>query len=240
MTATRAAPHLQLTEWAVNGLLIIYAVLLAAESFVAPGSRLNDWILAAEGVVAAILVIEVATRTAIALVLAARMRTVSSRNELKSGWFWFDVVATGLAFLPGFEAFRGLRLLRLIGRFEFFKHPVELLLRALQHSISLAALAFFLVSVNALIANRAYGSSMEEFERFDVAVFSSLFLVFFDDMGTRYLEMYRINPLAMVLHLALALVVGVLVVALFVSTVLEVRDELKAERIEEEKRSLSD
>ena len=234
MNASKATPLAQAVEWAVSGLLIIYAVILAAESFVASDSGAFRLLTIAESVAASVLVLEVAVRSVYAVLRAARRGAVDAVNELRSGWYWFDVVATGLAFLPGFEAFRGLRLLRLIGRFEFFKHPVELLLRALKHSISLAALALFLVSVNALIANRAFGNAMEEFRRFDVAVFSSLFLVFFDDMGSRYHEMYALHPLAMVLHLSLALVVGVLVVALFVSTVLEVRDELKAERQQEE------
>jgi hypothetical protein len=220
-------------EWAVSGLLVIYALVLAAESFVAHESTPYRLLVMADSIIAAVLVIEVVLRTAYALLHAVRFRSVAKSNELRSGWYWFDVVATCLAFLPGFEAFRALRLLRLIGRFEFFKHPVELLLRALKHSASLAALALFLVSVNALIANRAFGGVLEEFRRFDIAVFSSLFLVFFDDMGSRYHEMYAIHPLAMVVHLLLALIVGILVIALFVSTVLEVRDELKTERQQE-------
>ncbi|HYE23468.1 MAG TPA: ion transporter [Candidatus Paceibacterota bacterium] len=239
MNATQAARRFQLVEWAVSGLLIAYAVVLAAESFVAHGSEVYRNLMFIETVIATILIVEVMVRGVYASWRALAVFKIEGENELRSAWFWFDVVATGLAFLPGFEAFRGLRLLRLIGRFEFFRHPVELLLRALAHSIPLAALALFLVSVNALIANRAYGSDMAEFARFDTAVFSSLFLVFFDDMGTRYLEMYQHHPLAMITHLVLALVVGVLVVALFVSTVLEVRDELKAEREEEERKHTS-
>jgi len=230
MTANKEASRAQILEWVISGLLMAYAIVLVAESFVKHDSVEYRNLIIVESAIATVLMIEVALRIIVAVLSAVRTRAVGNGNELRSGWFWFDVVATGLAFLPGLEAFRGLRLLRLIGRFEFFRHPVELLLRALQHSMPLAALAFFLVSVNALIANRAYGNDMPEFARFDTAILSSLFLVFFDDMAVRYLKMYTLHPLVMGLHLSLALVVGVLVVALFVSTVLEVRDQLKAER----------
>lgn len=224
-------------EWAVSGVILLYALVLGSESLVDHASPLGRTLVLLERSILLLLCVEVGLRTVNAVWSALRTQNLDSDNELRSAWFHFDVVTTILGFIPGFEAFRAYRLLRLIGRFEFFKHPIELLFRALKRSLSLAALAGFLIAVNGLVSSKAFGVSFpEEFGRVDLAILSSLFLVFFDDLGNIYLAMYTANPLAMILHVIVTLLVGVLLMALFVSTVLDVRDQLKKEHEEEAKR----
>lgn len=221
-------------EWLINGIILAYALILAAESLVAPTSEYHHLLSLAERGVLFILCIEIASRALVAGMSALQLRAVGKESELRSGWFYFDIITTILGFLPGFEALRAYRLLRLMGRFEFFKHPIELLVRALQKTIALASLAGFLIAVNGLVSTKAFGVAMPDaFGRVDRAIMSSLFLTFFDDLGNRYLLMYAANPIVTILHIIVTLLVGVLVISLFVSAVFDVREQLRKEYEEE-------
>jgi hypothetical protein len=220
-------------EWVVNVIILAYAVVLAAESFVTYGTGL-EVLVTTEKILLVILCIEVGVRVVFAFSSWLTERSLSNQNELRSGWFYFDVVTTILGFIPGFESFRAYRLLRLIGRFEVFRHPVELLLRALKKSFSIAVIGGILVSVNGLMATQAFGDAMPaEFGRVDRAILSSLFVVFFDDLGNQYLTMYALNPVPALVHGLFTLLVGVLVITLFITTVLDARDQLKKEQEKE-------
>lgn len=228
-------------EWIINTIILAYALILGAESVVTHGSEFHKILLTAERAVLLVLCLEIAVRALFALASVVHARSIQRECELRSGWFYFDVVTTLLGFLPGFEALRAYRLLRLMGRFQFFRHPIELLVRALQKTVSLASLAGFLITVNGLVSTKAFGEALPEaFGRVDRAILSSLFLTFFDDLGNRYLIMYETNPFVTLLHITVTLLVGVLVISLFVSAVFDVREQLKKEyELEQEKERVS-
>jgi voltage-gated sodium channel len=224
-------------EWIINGIIIAYALVLGAESLTGPESEQYKVLVMVERSILFILCIEVAIRVVLALTSAALARSIGPESEFRSGWFYFDIITTVLGFLPGFEALRAYRLLRLMGRFKFFRHPIELLVRALHKTIALASLAGFLIAVNGLVSTKAFGEALPDaFGRVDRAMLSSLFLTFFDDLGNRYLVMYGTNPVVTLLHITVTLLVGVLVISLFVSAVFDVREQLKKEyEMEKEK-----
>ena len=92
----------------------------------------------------------------------ARRPWLAVKRFSQNGWNIFDVCATLAAFVPGLNALRTLRLLRLIAQVPMFRATVEDLLHACQRTLPLIMLAALLLFVGALTGVLAFGQVMPD------------------------------------------------------------------------------
>ena len=77
--------------------------------------------------------------------------------------FWFDIVVIVLAFVPGGQALRTFRLMRLIPKIAIFRELSESLANALVGVMGMLAFVTFQIFVLALLGAHAFGDIMPEY-----------------------------------------------------------------------------
>ena len=138
-------------------LILINALILGLETSAFVMMRWGSWLIAADRMILAVFVIEIAFRLA-----AHRLA------YFRDPWNVFDFVVVGIALIPAsgplavLRAFRVLRVLRLITLVPSMKRVIGGLLSALPGLGSVCAIIGLIFYVSAVIATRLYGAAFPE------------------------------------------------------------------------------
>jgi Ion transport protein len=193
----------------VTALLVVYAVMLAIESSVSVATAY--WLKWLEAKIVLVLCIDILWRL-----------YSNPRKELRSFWWWLDVITTVLAFVPGYEALRALRLIQLLSRKESTRLTLEELIRAIRTAGDELLIAGVLIAVNALIGHRAFAEVLpERFAEVPDALLASTFLALIDDLWTVYSVAFEANALVAFIHLSISLGTTLFIVSKIVWRVFE-------------------
>jgi voltage-gated sodium channel len=156
---SRLAAKLELpwVQHALIGLILINAVILGMETSPALMAEWGPWLIAADKVILAIFVVEIALR-----LLAHRLA------YFRDPWNVFDFSVVAIALLPAsgplavLRALRVLRVLRLITLVPSMKRVVGGLLSALPGLGSVAAIIGLIFYVSAVIATKLFGAAFPQ------------------------------------------------------------------------------
>lgn len=156
---SRLAARLELpwVQHALIGLILINAVILGMETSPALMAAWGPWLIAADKVILAIFVVEIALR-----LLAHRLA------YFRDPWNVFDFSVVAIALLPAsgplavLRALRVLRVLRLITLVPSMKRVVGGLLSALPGLGSVAAIIGLIFYVSAVIATKLFGAAFPQ------------------------------------------------------------------------------
>jgi voltage-gated sodium channel len=156
---SRLAAKLELpwVQHALIGLILINAVILGMETSPALMAEWGPWLIAADKVILAIFVVEIALR-----LLAHRLA------YFRDPWHVFDFSVVAIALLPAsgplavLRALRVLRVLRLITLVPSMKRVVGGLLSALPGLGSVAAIIGLIFYVSAVIATKLFGAAFPQ------------------------------------------------------------------------------
>jgi voltage-gated sodium channel len=148
------------TPFAQHGLvalILVNAVILGLETSPSAMANWGPWLVAADRMILAVFVIEIALRLAV-------HRLIYFRDP----WNVFDFVVVGIALIPAsgplavLRALRVLRVLRLITLVPSMKRVIGGLLSALPGLGSVCAIIGIIFYVSAVIATRLYGAAFPE------------------------------------------------------------------------------
>lgn len=197
------------------GLVTSYGALL----FFAPAEdvswyKVYHWVY---NIVLALLILDVLLRLSFD-------RPDSWRSE-KGIWLCVDVVTTVIAFVPGYEAFRAARLLRIFTLWEEGRKTVNRLVVALAAASHELALMGVLIAVNALIGKEAFASTIpERFGSPGDALLASIGLALFDDFWSVYSVAFETHWAAAMFHLVISVVVVFFITPLIIAKVFKVHE----------------
>ncbi len=190
-----------LYRWAVDIVIALYALALAGHA--AHFYLSNPTFVLVEKVLVSILCADIFLR---AVFLA--------RQSWRSGWFYFDVVTTFLAFVPGFEPCRAIRLYRIVERHSYFRDAVEDMGAALKMTLPLMAIFFMSIFIKGLIGYYAFAGAMpEQFGELWRSMITSTIMGLTEDLGN-WMQMYEIAPGPTLIHMLITVYAGVLVISL--------------------------
>jgi voltage-gated sodium channel len=143
-------------RWLV-ALILINALILGLETSPFVMTNWGSWLIAADRMILAVFVIEIALRLA-----------VHRLAYFRDPWNVFDFVVVGIALIPAsgllavLRALRVLRVLRLITLVPSMKRVISGLLSALPGLGSVCAIIGLIFYVSAVIATRLYGDAFPE------------------------------------------------------------------------------
>jgi len=141
-------------QWIVVALIVINAITLGLETSGSVLAMAGHWLLAIDGVILAVFVVEIALK-----LYAYRWRFFTS------GWNAFDFLIVSIALLPAsgplaiLRALRILRVLRLVSMVPSLRFVVESLLRAIPGITSIAVLMLLIFYVFAVMATGLFGDA---------------------------------------------------------------------------------
>lgn len=145
--------------------------------------------------------------------LAIRLGVRLLSGTWPNGWWWFDFFTTGLAFIPGLEATRAIRLYRALDRWPFFRDTVEDIGAAVRSTLPLLVIFAMSVYIKGLIGYFAFAESMpDHFGDLGMAMMMSLVLVLMEVETFR--EMYSHAPGITWIYAVLNFGSGVIAIAL--------------------------
>jgi|GEM_PF-5106306 len=132
----------------------------------------------------------------------------------RSGWFYFDLVTTLLAFVPGFEPCRAIRLYRILARYNYFRDAVEDMGSALKMTLPLMTIFFMSVYIKGLIGYYAFAQTMpEQFGE----LWRSMIMSTITSLGESleyWMQMFEIAPGPTIVHIMITVYAGVLIISL--------------------------
>ncbi len=161
--------------------------------------------------------------------------SIKSKSKLKGfinfaedGWNAFDIFTVAAAFIPGLNALRTLRILRIIAKVPTFKNTVSDILHAVKHSLPVFALLMLIIYVSTITAHLAMKTDLPQmFGSIEQAFITLLALTFMDSLGKTISSIAEVGAV----HAAFALIyfftTGVVVISLLIGVVLDVIDERK-------------
>gem|GEM_PF-4163865 len=202
--------------------LVLYAILLPLEIILAGNQLVGTGIITIQR----ILIAEMAVRVVLTI-----SRTT---KEEKEGWFWFDLATTLASFVPGYGALRALRVLRLVGRWEYFKIHVEEMLLKSAKAIPLLLLAALITYVHGVIIFKEYHLVIDDMLTFGDSILTASFLILFDGPRATYGAMFEHNVVIALISMTLTFLVSLIVISQILKVVIDSdddpeKDALKAE-----------
>ncbi len=143
-------------------------------------------------------------------------RPKSFRTE-KGIWFVFDVLATGIAFVPGYEPLRALRVLRILSQWSETRGTITPLFMAVWNAKDVWCIIAVLMFVNTLIAFDAFSVSMSDlFGTIPSALLTSISLVLGDNFQSVYAEAFGIHFAVALVHASISVFTLLFIIALIV------------------------
>ena len=212
------------------GVIVVNALILAAETMVPNGSTTLFALKIADKLCLTYFITEITLR-----MTASVQSGEGLRGFFKKGWNVFDVVTTLAAFIPGLGALRTLRLLRIVAKVEAFRDTVEDLLHACQRSASLLGLVVMLLFIGALTATLAYQYTLPELYGNLAQSFITMFgFMLGDNVSENIRNMWAIDWRIASIFMVYVTLMAILVLSLVVSIVIEVAQARQKQRVGED------
>jgi len=214
----------------ITGLIVVNAILLGLETV---PSVMTDWgtlIMAADRVILAIFVVEIALRM-----------TAHGLAFWRDPWSLFDVAVVGVALVPStgslsvLRALRILRVLRLVAVVPRLRRVVETLMRSLPGMGSIALLLVMLFYVFAVMATKLYGETFPQwFGTIGASMYSLFQIMTLESWSMGIVRpVLEVHPMAWAFFVPFILVVSFAVLNLFIAVVVDSMQQVHKEEADE-------
>lgn len=142
-----------------------------------------------------------------------------------NAWFWFDVAATFLAFVPGLEPTRAIRLFRLLSEIDWFRDSMEDTMTAVKWALPLLCILMLFIGVLGLMGFFGYGfpecplvsakctELKDQFGTLGDAMITAFIMVMLEDLSNIYV-MYDFNAIFTWVYIFATVAAGLVLVAL--------------------------
>ncbi len=179
-------------EFGIVGVILVNALLLAAETVPMVGARYGGLIDGLNALVLAVFVSELA------------LKLFTFRGKFwRDGWNWFDLAVVAISAVPATDAFaalrslRALRLLRLVSVLPSLRRVVEGFIKAIPSLGSIMGLMLLLLFVFAVMGTRMFGETHPElFGSLGLSAFSLFTVMTLEGWPDLAREVMRTHPLA--------------------------------------------
>jgi len=214
---------------AITALIVINAVLLGLETVPSVMALWGGPIVAADNVILAVFVVEIALRMG-----------AHGRAFWRDPWSLFDVAVVGIALVPAtgslsvLRALRILRVLRLVSAVPRLRRVVETLLRSLPGMGSIALLLAMLFYVFAVMATKLYGATFPEwFGTIGRSMYSLFQIMTLESWSMGIVRpVMELQPGAWAFFVPFILVVSFAVLNLFIAVVVDSMQQVHQEEHE--------